>query len=163
MTHIPFETFLECGHRSSSHSIVLDAHPISDTITRYSLYKEDCSNLSYRFYLTSVDRPHTWPYSETNNNNLIIYMLLNASRIRYILSQINEVYEFETVILERGLTKHIWKYFMAKRIARRCRAIYARRRQAADVICRFIEKCYFDPKSAYCKRRLFKEFQQLRG
>lgn len=156
---IPIETFLECGHRCSSHSIVLDAYRVSDTITRFSLYKEDSANMSYRYYLTSLDRPHTWPYSEATNNNQVIYMLTPASKIQYILTQINKVYEYE--LLEHGLTQHLWKYFMAKRVARRCRAIFKKRRRAAGIICRFIEKCYLDPSSAYCKQRLLKEYREL--
>lgn len=74
---------------------------------------------------------------------------------------IEGVYEYD--VLESGLTKHIWKYFVVKRVARRCRAIYARRRWAAEVICRFIEHCYLDPTSAYCKQRLLKEYYQLGG
>lgn len=127
---------------------------VSDTLTRFSLYKEDNDNLRYRFYLTSVDGLHTWPFSETNENNHV-----PASKIRYILVQINTVYEYE--LLERGLTRHLWKYFLAKRLARRCRAIYARRRKAANIINAFIETCYFDPHSAYCKQRLLKEYQEL--
>lgn len=153
------ETFLECGHRSSSHSIILDAYCISDTLTRFTLYREDTANMTYQFYLTSVDRPHTWPYCEINTNNKIIYMRTPASKIRYILAQIYKVYEY--ALLERGLARHLWKYFLAKRVARRCRAIYARRRKAAAIINNFVETCFLDPSSAYCKQRLFKEYHAI--